>query len=91
MAKLANTPAKTHEAIANAINPWHGGWRRSCGVVAVVPINGGLAMALGQIQEQGANWVVPPPSAPLLELAPLALLSFLALSRHTRRSALGTD
>ena len=29
-----------------------------------------------------------PPSAPLLELAPLALLSFLVSSRHTRRSAL---
>jgi hypothetical protein len=37
---------------------------------------------------QGANWVVPPPSAPLLELAPLAMLSFLVSSRHTRRSAL---
>jgi hypothetical protein len=37
---------------------------------------------------QGANWVVGPPSAAVQELAPLAVLSFLVSSRHTRRSAL---
>jgi hypothetical protein len=33
-------------------------------------------------------YVAPPPSALLLELAPLALLSLLVSSEHTRRSAL---
>jgi hypothetical protein len=51
-----------------------------CGLAALSP--------LLPHQEQGDNWVVGSPSAPLLELAPLALLSFLVSSRHTRRSAL---
>jgi hypothetical protein len=39
-------------------------------------------------QYQVVYYVAGPPSAPLLELSPLVLLSFLVSSRHTRRPAL---
>jgi hypothetical protein len=48
----------------------------------------GISCSIGGLQWQGVYYVAGPPSAPLLELAPLALLSFLVPSRHTRRSAL---